>query len=317
MKKTILLFALGLAGCHRSAPSVDQPRPVVVVTDNQTDIELVVRSIIDSSGWGSESGPEFQIRFVSLDNLLAVAQTPILLIIGTTNEEPINTLIGTTLKDSSSLFQINNRWAQNQLVLVVAARHESFLLPALERYRNRIGYTLRSYVKTQIKLSTYRAGYDDSLSDRLTKNYGFRFELPVGFTLVDTFKNRNFIYLVARNPDRRIFINWQPRWQDTRALDGAYLLATRDSLTAQFSFDDRLLRDRAGAETTKFLDSSALFISGVWQTGRGEIGGPFLGYGFNYRDRFYYIDASLPTTEKSGRDAIQQLAIILETFKPN
>jgi len=315
MKKAVVLCALVLAGCHRPAPN-KQPYPVVVVTDNRTDIELALRSIITASGTVFPSGPEFRLRFIPLDDLPTVAQAPILIIIGTANDEPIKTLVGPTLNDSSALFQINDRWAQNQLVLVVAARHESFLLPALERFRNRIGYTLGSYVREQIKLDTYRPGRDENLSDRLSKDYGFGFDLPVGFTLVDSFHDRNFVYLVARNPDCRIFINWQPRLADRAALDPAHLLALRDSLTDRFAFDQWLLGATVRVETTKFFDHPALFISGVWQTGRGEIGGPFLGYGFNYRDRFYYIDASLQTTEKSSRDDIQKLAIILETFKP-
>jgi len=302
---------LGLAACSRTAPVVDQSRQVVVITDDKTDLELPLRSLLERGGPASEPGLEFKLRFESLENLERVSKTRTLLIIGTMNDDPIRALIGNALKDTFALFQLKDHWVKDQLVLILVAQNEGNLVPALEHYGARIIYTLRGDFLARLRALTYNQGYNKQLSAELKKNYGFSFEVPFGFTPVKTDTTRHFISLVARNPERKIFVYWQ-----SRIPSGLNLTALRDSLTGQFYNGDTIERDAVAAETTKFLDSSAVFISGIWQTAQAVIGGPFISYGFNYGTRFYYIDGALSSPDISRLDYIKQLEIILETFKP-
>jgi len=314
----------------------------VIVSQYHNLIDSTIKSILQKNIYTPQPEPEFLLRYEPLPRLNVAAGFHLVFIIGTIEDEPIRKIVGKRLaeieKDTFRLLAIPEPWAKNQKVLVFVTQHKSQLVAGLTKYAERIRYTFQQYALEQIKRITYQRSFNKRLKKKVLANYGFAFDLPFGFKMVDKYEFDNFIYFVTHNPDRSIFCYYE---DGIKPLLKDNLLAFRDSLTAQFYEGDFVVKELTTMDTVQFMllsknfqpagqpskeikpvelkgDKKEVFavkIKGVWQNNQLNAGGPFLSYCFNYQNRFYYIDGMVFNPGKYKLDNQNQMDVILQTFE--
>ena len=311
-----MLIALVFSSCSPQLPtSIGKVREIVIITRYHSLIDSVTNKILQDSIETPQSEPEFLVRNETLQQLAAFAGFHLIFIIGTLKDEPVQRLLGNyrseVENDTSKLFAISEPWAKNQKVLVLVVQNETLLTSELNKFAKRIRYTFQQWVIDQIRRITYQRGANQLLKKILLDKYGFAFDLPTGFKLVDKYEFDKFIYFLSHNPDRSIFCYYE---DGMKPLNKGNLLTFRDILTAQFYDGDFVIKDFTHADTVRFLDVLALKMTGVWQNNRLVAGGPFVSYCFNYQNRFYFIDGMAFNPGKYKLDNQNQLNVILQTF---
>ncbi len=313
-----------ILSCSPQLPTAIGPiREVVLVTDYHDLIDSTAQKILQNSIYTPQPEPEFLIRYEPLSRLKAVASFHIILLVGTANDDIIQQLCGERLqgldKDTFKLLAISEPWAKNQKVLIFVTQKESLLVNGLNKFSARLRLTLQQYALAQMHRLTYQRGYNRRLKEKLLGKYGWAFNFPYGFRLVDKYELDKFIYLVTHNPDRSVFVYFE---QKTRPLLKELLLSLRDSLTQQFYEGDFVVKELCQADTVRFqfftaetVAVLALKIRGVWQNQNLVAGGPFVAYCFNYQNRFYFLDGMAFNPGKYKLDNLNQLDVILQTFE--
>lgn len=313
----VVLFTLIKTSCSPQLPtSIGRIREIVIITPYHNLIDSVMKKILQRDIYTPQPEPEFLIRNEPISRLEVALAFHFVFIVGTINDVPIRQIIGAEYekvkKDTFRLLALAEPWAKNQKVLIFVAQDESLLVFGLNRYAERIRYTFQQYALEQIKRVSYDRGFNKRLKQKTLTKYGFSFDLPYGFKLVDKYEFDKFIYFVTHNPDRSIFcykeVGIKPLIKDN-------LLALRDSLTAQFYEGDFVVKELAQVDTVRFLDVLALKIKGVWQNNQLNAGGPFVSYCFNYENNFYYIDGMVFNPGKHKLDNQNQMDVILQTFE--
>lgn len=312
----IIFTVLLIVNCAPELPpTIGRPRKIVLLTNYQSIIKEQIKSILEQEIYTVQPEPEFLVRYEPLEKFNAFVKFHLIFLVGTISEEPIATLINQKIEqiknDTFGLFSLSEPWAKNQKVLVFATTKPEFLNQGLKRYAPRIRKTFQDYLLAYMTHITYERGYDKKMTKQLIDKYNYRLKVPYGFKLNTKYEADNFIYLVAHNPDRSIFLYSDPQ---EISLDPLHLIAYRDSLTKYFYDGDFVYKPFTRAETTLFNGILAIKLIGVWQNEIENIGGPFIAYCFNYNQRFYFIDGSLFNPGKRKLDNLNQLDAILRTF---
>jgi len=310
-----LLFCF--ISCTTNLPATfGKPRKIVLLTNYREKIENQIKAILEQNIYTVQPEPEFLIKYEPLENIAPFLKFHLIFIIGTIDEEPINTLINKyqakIKSDTFGLFAFSEPWAKGQKVLVFAATSHELLETGLKRYAPRIQKTFQEYLLTYMTQITYERGYDKRLTKQLSDNYNYILKIPNGFKINLKYEPDGFIYLVGHNPERSIFLYTQAQELE---LTRSRLIAFRDSLTMRFYDGDFVYQLLTRAETTLFNNVVAMKLIGVWQNNEIIVGGPFISYGFNNNHQFYFIDGVLFNPGKKKLDNLNQLDAIIHTFK--
>ncbi|MBS4016189.1 MAG: DUF4837 family protein [Candidatus Latescibacteria bacterium] len=312
----ISMLSLALT-CSRDLPSsIGRVRQIIVLSNFKTEIEKEITYTLQRNFYTIQPEPEFLIRYEPLSRFNDFVKFRLIFIIGLIKEEPIQTLLSQyqekISQDTFGLYSFTNPWASNQKVLVFATTDIKFLDAGLKRYEQRIRKEYGDYILQYMHDVTYARGYKKQVSEQLAEKYNFSVKVPNSFFLNEKFAEHHFVYLVAHNPTRSLFIYSQPAHKE---LDPASLIAMRDSLTNLFYDKDFVYQELTYAETTSFNNMPALKIVGAWQNNQLVAGGPFVSYCFNKNGRFYFLDGMVFNPGKRKLDNLKQLDAVLNTFK--
>lgn len=312
----IFLFTYILS-CSSNLPSTfGKARQIVLLTNYKPYIETQIKEILEQNIYTVQPEPEFIIEYQPLLNARPFLKFRFIFIVGTLDEEPINSLVyqqhEKIEKDTLGLFALSNVWADNQKVLIFVAQYHEQLAKGLNRYSKRIRKTFQNYLLDYMTKITYERGYNKNLTKELSQKHYFSIKAPYDFRLNKKYEKDNFIYLNAHNPDRSIFFYSQPT---TKELVPFKLIELRDSLTKLFYEGDFVLKEYTRAETTDFNGIFAIKLLGVWQNNKLVAGGPFIAYCFNYDNRFYFIDGMVYYPGKKKLNSLNQIDAILHTFR--
>lgn len=321
IKKTFLLFVIyyllfAILSCTENLPTtLGRPRKLILLTNYKSQIENEIKSILEQNVYTVQPEPEFIIRYEPLLNADAFIKFHLIFFVGTIDEEPIASLISKNKQkienDTFGLFSFAEPWAKGQKVMVFVAQNHNLLEAGLKKYSARIRKTFKNYLLEYMTKITYERGFDQKLTKKLSEKYSYSIKVPNGFRFIDKYENEGFLYLIAHNPDRNIFLYSDPQVQDLNPLK---LIDYRDMLTKKFYDSDYVYRDMTKAETTLINNIWAIKLIGVWQNNQAVIGGPFVSYCFNHNERFYFIDGTLYNPGKRKLDNLNQLDAILNTF---
>jgi len=299
-KNLLLLFAVccllyAVLSCTTNLPTtLGRPRKLVLLTNYKSLIQDEIALILEQNIYTVQPEPEFVIRYEPLITADAFIKFHLIFFVGTIDEEPIASLVSKNKdkieKDTFGLFSFNEPWAKGQKVMVFVAKNRDLLETGLIKYSARIRKTFQDYLLEYMKKITFERGYDQKQTKWLFDKFNCSVQVPNGFRIADKYENEGFLYLIAHNPDRNIFLYSDPQTQD---LNPSKLIDFRDILTAKFYDSDYVYREMTKAETTLINNIWAIKLIGVWQNRKQTIGGPFVAYCFNYQERFYFIDGTL------------------------
>lgn len=315
-KCLVFCFCLLVISCSPPLPTtIGGLRDIILLTDHKEEIETIVKEILQRYIYTVQPEEEFIVRYRPLSRLPDFVRFRFLFIVGTIDEEAIQTILDVHTKkiemDTMGLYAFADLWVENQKVLVFAVKAKEFLHSGLNRYGPRIRKTFQDYLLNHMTKITYEQGYDKKLTQLLSNKYQFNLKVPKRFRIITKYENENFLYLVSHNPDRSIFIHTS---HEILNLTPEILISLRDSLTAKYYEGDFVYKPYTRAETTLFNNIWAIKLIGVWQNNKLTAGGPFISYGFNYNNRFYFIDGMVFHPGKKKLDNLNQLNAILHTF---
>lgn len=237
-------------------------------------------------------------------------------IYGTLEDESINTLLSddaksTTKNDTFTLFKLNDLWAREQLVIIMAVPETRYIKPGIEKYRSIISGILEESYYQRIKKNYYFKNIDKKNKEVL-KNFGVTFDITKSWMIDSTFWEESFLFFHVHFPDRSIFFYKEPISQDITRLSA---LEKRDLLTEKYYNGDYVLSDLVNSENIEFKDLKGIKLKGVWQNDSLIAGGPFISYFLTDGDTLYIIDGVLFNPGKRKSDHFTMLEVIMNSFQ--
>jgi len=305
---------LWLVQCAKLPGSVGKSRDVVVV-GSLLDTTFIINNL-QIYNYMPQKEPTFIFIFVPDTMLKNVKQFHSLFLCGSLKDEFINTLLNleareATKKDTFLLFKINDLWAKDQTVTILAVSEPHYLLSGILKYKRIIAKILEENYYRKIKKQYYEKGIDRRMKKTLA-HFGIEMDFPENWMIDSTNKSENFIFIHTHYPDRSIFFYREKR---TGELDDSLAIKKRNEITKKFYNGDYILKDLTIAEKIVFQGMSGLKLKGVWQNDSLVAGGPFLTYFFNKNDSLYIIDGILFLPGERKTDYFTTLEVIMNSFK--
>ncbi len=239
-----------------------------------------------------------------------------IIIYGTLADESIATLLNddaklTTQKDTFTLFKLNDLWAKEQLVIIMAVSEPIYISSGIEKYGNIISSILEEDYYQRIKKNYYYRDIDKKHKATL-EEFGVTFDLTKSWIIDSTYWNEHFLFFHTHFPDRSIFFYKEPA---SEAISLTMALEKRDALTSKYYNGDYVLTDLVNSEEIEFKNMKGLKLEGVWQNDSLIAGGPFISYFLTDGDTLFIIDGVLFNPGKRKSDYFTTLEVIMNSFQ--
>lgn len=315
ISRSVLLLILLFISCPRRLPeSVGKARDVVVVA-SELDTALI-NNKLQIYQYVPQHEPYFIFIFAPDTILKSVNQFHSLFLYGSLKEQFIYNLLNeearaATRKDTFNLFKINNLWAKNQTVIILAVSETEYIKQGIIKYQKMIKKILEESYYQKVKSSFYGKEMDKNIKTHL-KKFGWYMDFPVGWMIDSTFKSENFIYVHTHYPDRSIFLYKE---KNSLPLTDSFAIEKRNTLTKRFYNGDYILKELTTIEPIEFQDMKGLRIRGVWQNDSLVAGGPFLSYFLTKNDSLYIIDGMLFLPGERKTDYMMGLEVMMNSVK--
>ncbi|MEO0141762.1 MAG: DUF4837 family protein [candidate division WOR-3 bacterium] len=313
-KITFLLVLFIFLFCSRLPQSVGKSRDVVIV-GSQIDTTFVAQSL-QIYNYMPQREPTFIFIFASDTILKRVKLFHSLFLCGSLQEEFILTLLNAearnaTIRDTFNLFKVNDLWAKDQVVIILAAKEPRYIPLGLQKYQKIITKIFEENYYRKIKKQYYETKIDQRIK-RYLKRLGIEMDFTPGWLIDSTFANENFIFIHAHYPDRSIFIY---REKKTFELNDSTVIAKRDELTKRYYNGDYILKELTFIDSIEFQNMRGFRVKGVWQNDSLVAGGPFLSYFLVKEDTLYVIDGMLFLPGERKTDFFATIEVIMNSFK--
>ncbi|NWF49881.1 MAG: DUF4837 family protein [Ignavibacteriaceae bacterium] len=228
--------------------------------------------------------------------------------------------------NSDFLLLKKDLWAKNQLLTVLTAS-------SIEELRDRIirnsKNLLRHYQEISDKRlseSLYNPEYEQKqIQAKLLKDYGWMMYVHADYKVARNKPNENFVWL-RQSPgsdlERWIFIYWIDN-ASPEYLNADSVKSIRNRTTSKFyqTSDDSafviIAEDYFVTAEVDFNGRYSILTQGLWDLNVKGMGGPFINYTFfdPTTNRVYMIDGSIYAPKYYKRNTLQQIDVILRSFK--
>ena len=243
----------------------------------------------------------------------------------------IQAIVDTSIKSkimSNEVFDVikYNLWAKNQLVMVLTAPNMQELEFNILKNSDDLLYAFQKFSDERLNQSLYKERYErKEVEGKLLKQYGWVIYVQADFTLAMDKPKDNFVWL-RRSPnsdmERWIFIHWIDNATPEYLVKDS-VVSIRNQVTEKFyrTSDDQsyvAVGDQyLTTNEVNFNGRYALLTQGLWELNIKGMGGPFLNYTFfdEKTNRLYMIDGSIYAPKYYKRNLIQQIDVILQSFK--
>jgi len=237
-------------------------------------------------------------------------------IYGTLQDESISTLLSeeaklATEKDTFTLFKLNDLWAKEQLVIVMAVSETIYTTRGIIKYKDVIANMLEENYYQHIKKNYYCKDMDKK-NKKALENFGVTFDLTKSWMIDSTQQENHFIFFHKHFPDRSIFFYKE---QINQELSRTPAIEKRNALTNEYYNGDYVLEDLVTSEEIEFKDMKGIKLKGVWQNDSLVAGGPFISYFLTIEDTLYIIDGVLFNPGKRKSDHFTTLEVIMNSFQ--
>ncbi|MEO0122838.1 MAG: DUF4837 family protein [candidate division WOR-3 bacterium] len=309
----IILATLIFFYCRRFPESVGKARDVVIVA-SESDTTLI-NTNLQIYHYVPQREPYFIFVYASDTMLKNVKQFHSLFLYGSLKEQFIYELLNeeareATKKDTFNLFKVNNLWAKNQTVLILAVSENQYIKQGIIKYQKMIKKILEEAYYQKVKSSFYEKNMDKNIQNQLIK-FGWSMDVPVGWMIDSTYKSENFIYVHTHYPDRSVFLYKEK----STFLSDSFAIEKRNELTKKFYNGDYVFKELTTVEPIEFQDMKGLRIKGVWQNDSLVAGGPFISYFLTKNDSLYAIDGMLFLPGERKTDYIMGLEVMMNSAK--
>lgn len=306
--------SLLMSSCARIPPTYGKSRDIVVVS-TKIDTQLVT-STLQLYNYVPQRESLFTFLFAEDTAINSVKKFHTLFLYGSLQDEFLNILLDdeaeqATIKDTFTLFRLEDLWSKHQLVVILAVSTPEYIEEGIQRFKDVVTEILEENYYSRVKLNYYTKHIDNRLKESL-RSYGVTFDIAKGWLIDSTYKDDNFIFVHAHFPDRVIFFYKEAFDKD---LTEDFVYSKRDSLTSRYYKGDYILREMTHIETIEFKGMQGMRLKGVWQNDSLVAGGPFLSYFFVDKDTLYVLDGMLFNPGERKTDYFTMMEVILNSFE--
>lgn len=294
--------------------SVGRARDVVVIS-SEIDSSLITANL-QIYRYVPQREPTFIFIYGSDAMLKNLKHFHSIFLYGSLKEDFIYELLdedarSATLNDTFSLFKVQNLWAKNQNVVILAVSEPSFIPVAIKKNQKMIINILEDIYYQKVKSSFYKKKMNKKVKSIL-QIMGWKMDVPVGWMIDSTYKNENFISVHTHYPDRSIFLYKE---KNIFPLNDSLVIEKRDSLTKKYYNGDYIFKELTNTEPIEFKDMEGIRITGVWQNDSLVAGGPFISYFLTKGDSLYIIDGILFLPGERKTDYLTTLEVMMNSFQ--
>ena len=210
-----------------------------------------------------------------------------------------------------------NVWASDQIVVAVKAADDQGVAEQVALNGDRIVSAIDASMAKWLETILYHAGENIEHSEALSRQFGWRMRVPVGYEVMDEYANENFVAL-ARQVDRRQLWLWV-YWEDgvhPDQLTPDWCLQKWDDVSSRFYGGDQTSSGEVNIYQTEFLGKLAICLEGLWENTRAWQGGPFKSYAlFDVaQNRFFLINMGIYAPNRTKALQMRQLDVLAHTF---
>lgn len=217
-------------------------------------------------------------------------------------------------------------WAKGQLVMILTAPTMSELKKEINSNSDNLLYAFQKFSDERLKRNLYNQEYEDKqIEGKLLKQFGWVMYVEQGYRLAIDNPKYNFIWL-RRSPGTNmewwIFVHWINN-ATPADLNPDSIKAIRNKVTKLFyrTTNDSswvvVAKDYYTTNEVNFNGRYAIMTQGLWELNTKGMGGPFVSYTFfdEKTNRLYMVDGSLYAPAYYKRNLIQQIDVLLQSFK--
>jgi len=217
-------------------------------------------------------------------------------------------------------------WAKNQIVAVLAANTIEELNTRILKNSENLLYAFQKKSDERLFSNLYNPAYEKKdIEGKFLRDYGWVIYVQADYIVALDKPEDNFVWL-RRSPgsdmERWIFVHWIDN-ATPEYLNQDSIKVLRNRLTKQFyqTIDDAsyvvVAEDYFVVNEVNFNGRYALFTQGLWESSVTGVSGPFVNYFFydEKLQRIYMIDGSVFAPKYYKRNLIQQVDVILQSFR--
>ncbi len=314
MKQNLILILLivSFISCQdNSLPTAAGKRDevLVLVKEGDEDLAFLLSPYIEKEFFLPSREIVYNLNVQDYSKIRTYRFWRNLIMIGYPNS-PVDSFLSEKAKEEGKeggVFHEKDLFVKGQSVIVIYGKCKDSLKPLIEEYGETIYSILRNDEKERIKNLLYVDGEQKKKIEEMMKLYGASFRIPLGYKI--SVKERNIISFIRNYPDRLITLYLEPNGVMRNPVN------LRDSLWTLYFEGDSVLLSHTTIDTVDFLGIKSLRMRGVWQNYGKVMGGPFISYMFIKNKTLYFIDGHLFSPQFKKWPYMDELQIILETFK--
>ena len=327
----ILVFCFLFTGCTQKPISLGSNDKVAVIADSALwgKIDSLVRKAIEKERFTPQPERIFSIILHQPEKLAVLTRYPHILFLGTLDQEgDTKQLLDNMLspearkkveQDSLYIFQKNDPWSKNQLLIVLVSRDLPTLQKRLRENENSVFQIFDSDAQKLVHNQMYGKYEKKEIGKKLFKEHDWTVRVQRDFVLAMDSTEAKFVWLRRINPQREFFVYWQST-NDPSILSREWIIETRDNLTKDFYAGDFIFQDddvKAIDKIVDFRGRYAILLDGVWQNEKHMIGGPFRSYAFydESQGRLYLVDSSVFAPGEHKWPYMRQVIAMANTFR--
>jgi len=319
-------------------PAVGPEDEIIVVADS-SEYQLVkpaLDSVFQKIIYTPQPEKLFTLKQISEEKLDQYKQRKNIIIIAPFNSTSntskfIQTSVDPAVKSAilaDSVFEIAkyNLWARDQLIMVLTSTTTQKLEDHILNKKDNLLYAFQKISDKRLYESLYSSRYEQKkIEGKLLKDYGWVIYVEADYQLAKNDSKDNFVWLrrgVNTDMERWIFVHWIDN-ASPAYLNPDSIRAIRNRMTEKYyrTSDDNSYVVIAGDYYTtseiNFQGNYALLTQGLWELNSKGMGGPFINYTFydEKTNRIYMLDGSVYAPKYYKRNLIQQMDVMLQSFK--
>jgi len=321
-----ILLLIGGLGCQRQKPAIGPSEVVYVLASPsmQTRFQSVIDTTFHYGIRTPEFEPFFSTRWIEINRIGDLAAFRNIIVLADLNEKSMGRTVAAALlpadqlelasSDSVYIFALEDRWAKDQMVVLIAGRDTDRMIQNINEQKGWIYSKFdRLYQKYHIA-HLYQRGEQPKLARVLWDSYGWTMRIQHDYLVLREYPDKKFVWLGRGFPYRWLSVSWD---------DGI----RTDWLTANGLFNKRqeigqLYQDIAtdtrylGFKMTRLGEWEALKMTGLWYHEKETLGGPFFSYAFydSRTDRTFVIDGLIFAPGQKIINLFRQVEMMAGTF---
>ncbi len=334
----LLLTAFILSSCDTKQPATGLEDEIYVVADSVEfeGLKTALESTFEKKIYTPLPENLFELKRVPLSKLDMYKRKKNIIITAPLDSKSavsdyLNSIIDSSLRkriqdDSTFVLEKKNLWARNQLVMVLSAPTMQELEFKILNNGDNLLYAFQKSSDERLMKSVYNSRYEqEDVEGKLLKDYGWVIFVQADFQVAINNPEDHFVWL-RRSPgsymERWIFVHWIDN-ASPAYLNVDSVRAIRNRMTKKFyrTTDDTsyvvIAKDYFTSSEVNFNGRYAIFTQGLWDLNVKGMGGPFVNYTFfdQKTKRLYMLDGSIFAPKYYKRNLIQQLDVMLQSFR--